>query len=316
MRDVRILKEALPYLRRHRRQTLVIKLGGEIAANADALRSLAQDLSLLTHVNLRIVLVHGGGPQATSLSKRLGLVPKLVEGRRVTDEETLAVAKMVFAGQINVDILSALRVQGVKAVGLSGVDGDVLSARRRPPTAIEDAQTGATTVVDFGHVGDVVGVDTHLLRLLAEHGYVPVVASLGSDDEGNILNINADTVATVLAQDLNAAKLISLTSVPGVLRDPRDPGSLISRLTVSEAEAAIATGVVSGGMVPKVRTLVDAVRAGVREAVILSGLEESALLGELFTDQGAGTLIAPDQPAPPDPGPEGARDADPDRATA
>ncbi len=300
MRDVRILKEALPYLRRHRRQTIVIKVGGEIAANVAALRSVAQDLSLLTHVNIRVVLVHGGGPQATNLSKRLGLEPKLVEGRRVTDEETLAVAKMVFAGQINVDILSALRLQGVSAVGLSGVDGDILEARRRPPTEMRDAQTGAMTVVDFGHVGDVVGVDTHLLKLLVENGYVPVVASLASDSEGNILNVNADTVATVLAQDLKASKLISLTSVPGLLRNAADPSTLISRLTVSEAEQAIASGVISGGMIPKVRTLIQALKAGVSEAVILSGIEESALLGELFTNQGVGTLIARDD-APLDP---------------
>lgn len=303
MRDVRILKEALPYLRRHRRQSIVIKVGGEIAANVAALRSVAQDLSLLTHVNIRVVLVHGGGPQATNLSKRLGLEPKLVEGRRVTDEETLAVAKMVFAGQINVDILSALRLQGVSAVGLSGVDGDILEARRRPPTEMRDAQTGATTVVDFGHVGDVVGVDTHLLKLLGENGYVPVVASLASDSEGNILNVNADTVATVLAQDLKASKLISLTSVPGLLRDASDPSTLISRLTVSEAEQAIASGMISGGMIPKVRTLIQALKGGVSEAVILSGIEESALLGELFTNQGVGTLIARDDAPlhPPDP---------------
>jgi acetylglutamate kinase len=242
-------------------------------------------------VNVRIVLVHGGGPQATNLSKRLGLEPKLVEGRRVTDEETLAVAKMVFAGQINVDILSALRSQGVRAVGLSGVDGDILEARRRPPTEMRDAVSGRTTLVDFGHVGDVTEVDTHLLRLLVENGYVPVVASLASDDDGNILNINADTVASVLAQDLAAAKLIYLTNVPGILADPKDPGSLITRLTAADAEKAIADGLVTGGMVPKVRTLIQALRGGVGQAVILSGLTESALLVELFTREGAGTLI-------------------------
>jgi acetylglutamate kinase len=294
VRDIRVLKEALPFLRRHRRQIMVVKVGGEIADNEDTLRSLAQDVSLLTHVNVRVVLVHGGGPQATHLSKRLGLEPKLVEGRRVTDEETLAVAKMVFAGQINVDMLSALRAQGVRAVGLSGVDGDLLEAKRRPPTEMRDSVTGATTVVDFGHVGDVTGVDTHLLSLLVEHGYVPVVASLASDDDGNILNINADTVASVLARDLKAAKLISLTSVPGILADPKDPSTLVTRLTVAEAEKAIADGLVTGGMVPKVRTLIEALRGGVGGAVILSGLVESALLVELFTREGAGTIIEPE----------------------
>jgi acetylglutamate kinase len=297
MKDVRLLKEALPYLRRHRRQTMVVKLGGEIAANPEALDSLAQDVSLLTHVNIRIILVHGGGPQATSLSEKLGLAPRMVQGRRVTDEDTLAVAKMVFAGQINVDILTALRRHGVRAVGLSGVDGDILHATRRPPTAMKDEATGETEMVDFGHVGDVVGVDTSLLSLLVEDGYVPVLSSLAGDEEGSALNVNADTVASVLAQDLEASKLVTLTAVPGVLRDPADPTSLISRLTVSDVRALIADGTVVGGMVPKLTTLIDALDGGVAEAVILSGVDESALLLELFTDRGLGTLIAQDDPS-------------------
>ena len=291
MRDVRLLKEALPYLRRHRRQTMVIKLGGEIAANPAALDSLAQDISLLTHVNIRLVVVHGGGPQATMLSKRLGLEPKLVQGRRVTDEETLAVAKMVFAGQINVDILSALRHHGVRAVGLSGVDGDMLHARRRPLTEMHDAATGETTMVDFGHVGDVEAVDVGLPTLLVENGYVPVISSLAGDPDGSPLNVNADTVASVLACGMEASKLITLTGVPGLLRDPADRTSVISRLTIEEARALMASGVVAGGMVPKLTTMIHALEQGVGQAVILSGVEESALLLELFTVAGAGTLI-------------------------
>jgi acetylglutamate kinase len=293
VKDIRLLKEALPYLRRHRRRTMVVKLGGEIAANADALDSLAQDISLLTHVNIRIVLVHGGGPQATSLAQKLGLEPRMVQGRRVTDQDTLDVAKMVFAGQINIDILGALREHGVRAVGLSGVDGDILHAERRPPTEMTDEATGKTEVVDFGHVGDVTAVDTSLLSLLVENGYVPVISSLAGDDEGNALNVNADTVASIIAQDLEASKLISLTGVRGLLRDPKDPESLISRATVDEVRALIADGTIAGGMVPKVTTMVDALEGGVAEVVILSGLAESSLLLELFTDQGVGTLIAP-----------------------
>jgi acetylglutamate kinase len=305
VKDIALLKEALPYLRRHRRRTMVIKLGGEIADNDVALRSLAQDISLLSHVNIRCVVVHGGGPQATELSRKLGLTPKMVEGRRVTDADTLDVAKMVFAGQINVEILSVLRAQGVRAVGLSGVDGDILHAVRRPPTLMRDSKTGESTMVDFGHVGDVVASDPQLLTLLVENGYVPVVSSLGGDDEGNILNINADTVASVLARALGAAKLISLTNVPGLLRDPKDPSTLISRLTLSEAKAAMATGIISGGMAPKVESLIEAVEGGVEAGHILSGLDESAILLELFTDRGAGTLVEPDAPPPatrePDP---------------
>ncbi len=293
MKDVRLLKEALPYLRRHRRKTMVIKLGGELAANKDVLRSLAQDVSLLAHVNIRIIVVHGGGPQATAMSKQLGLEPKMVQGRRVTDEATLAVAKMVFGGQINVDILSALRAQGVKVVGLSGVDGDILQAVRRPPTPMTDDVTGETTVVDFGHVGDVTDVDTTLLRLLVESGYVPVISSLASDEEGNILNVNADTVASVIAQDVQAERLISLTSAPGLLRDPDDLDSLIPEITTASARTSIRAGGIRGGMIPKITTLVEAVEAGVGGAVILPGATESAVLLELFTDRGLGTLILP-----------------------
>lgn len=294
MRDVSLLKEALPYLRRHRRRTMVVKLGGEIAANPEALDSLAQELSLLAHVNIRIVVIHGGGPQATALSRRLGLEPKMVQGRRVTDAETLDVAKMVFAGSINLDILSALRGHGVRAVGLSGVDGDILHARRRPPTEVEDRATGERQVVDFGHVGDVVNVDTTLLSLLVENGYVPVVSSLGSDAEGNVLNINADTVASVIAKDLAASKLLSLTAVRGLLRDAKDPNSLVSRLTVREARAALDAGWIAGGMVPKVKTLLEAVEGGVEAGHILSGVDPNSLLLELFTTEGVGTLIVPD----------------------
>ncbi len=291
MKDVLLLKQALPYIRRHRRRTIVVKLGGEIAANPTALHSLAQDVSLLVHVNIRIVMVHGGGPQASDLSKRLGLTPRIIEGRRVTDEQTLDVAKMVFGGLINTDILSALRSEGLRAVGLSGIDADILHAVRRPPTQMKDPATGGMQLVDFGHVGDVTGCDTALLSLLVEHGYVPVISSLASDAEGKILNINADTVASVIAQDLRAAKLISLTAVPGLMQDPKDPTSIVSRLTVNEARRALASGSVEGGMVPKLRSLIDAVEGGVEGGHILSGFDESAMLLELFTDRGVGTLI-------------------------
>jgi len=299
VKDIALLKEALPYLRRHRQRTMVIKLGGEIADNDAALRSLAGDISLLSHVNIRCVVVHGGGPQATELSKKLGLTSKMVEGRRVTDADTLDVAKMVFAGQINVEILSVLRSQGVRAVGLSGVDGNILHAVRRPPTLMRDSTTGQTSMVDFGHVGDVTASDPRLLTLLVENGYVPVISSLGSDDEGNILNINADTVASVIARSVGAAKLISLTNVAGLLRDPKDPSTLISKLTLTEAKVALEAGIVSGGMAPKLASLIDAVENGVEAGHILSGLDSSAILLELFTDQGAGTLVEPDEPPAP-----------------
>lgn len=294
MRDVRLLREALPYLRRYRRQTIVVKMGGEIAAQPEALRSLAEDISLLTHVNIRIVVIHGGGPQATQMAERLGLEARMVQGRRVTDEETLKIAKMIFAGSINVDILSALRAAGVSSVGLSGVDGDILQARQRPPTEVRDAATGETTLVDYGFVGDVTEVDVDLLHLLVNNGYVPVMSSLAGDNEGRVLNVNADTVAGAIASKMGANKLISLTNVPGILRNPKDPSTLLARATADEVQAMIEDGTISGGMVPKVTTLLRAVREGVEQAVIMSGLQESALLLELFTDQGSGTLIDKD----------------------
>ena len=294
MKDVLLLKQALPYFRRHKGQTFVIKLGGEIAARPEVLESLAEDLSLLMHVGIRFVLVHGGGPQASELSRRLGHEPNMVEGRRVTDADTLDVAKMVFAGKINVDILSALRVQGVRAVGLSGVDADILHAVKRSPTEVTDETTGETRVVDYGFVGDVTQVDSSVLSMLMEQGYVPVLSSLCSDDQGGILNINADTVASVIARDLKAAKLISLTTVPGVLRDVDDPESLVTVLTAEQVGRAFADGILSAGMKPKVTALVDAVNNGVERGHILSGLDSGALLLELFTKVGAGTLIVKD----------------------
>jgi len=296
--DVAILKQALPYMRKHRKKTIVVKFGGHLVEDKAALRSLAADVALLHHIGLRLCIVHGGGPQATHLSERLGLAPQFVEGRRITDDETLEVAKMVFAGKINIEVLSAMRNEGLRAVGLSGVDGDIVRARRREVKEVRDPRTGTTRAVDFGHVGDIERVDTSLLRVLLDNGYVPAVASLGADDKGNVLNINADTVALEIAVDLKADKFINMTQVPGVLRSLQDPESLLSDLTVPEAEALIRDGTVVSGMIPKVRSCVEAVRRGVSRAHILNGLEPHAMLLELFTIRGAGTMITLD-PVPP-----------------
>ena len=292
MKDILLLKQALPYMRRHKGKTFVIKLGGELAANKEALASLAQDVSLLSHVGIHVTIVHGGGPQATAMSRRLGLEPRLVGGRRVTDEATLDVAKMVFAGQVNTDILSALRAEGLRAVGLSGVDGDILRARRRDPVAVTDETTGEQEVVDYGHVGDVTGVDASLPSLLMDNGYVPVISSLGGDDAGQILNINGDTVASAVARGLGATKLLILTGAPGLLADPDDAESLIPFLSRAEARRLLETDAVRGGMKPKLVALIDALDGGVARGHILSGLEPGALLLELFTKAGRGTLVA------------------------
>ncbi|MHC4959990.1 MAG: acetylglutamate kinase [Planctomycetota bacterium] len=280
-KEIETLLQALPYMRRLKGAKLVIKCGGAIAHDAKALDNLAQDIALCAHVGLRVVVVHGGGPQATDLSKKLGHEPTIVNGRRVTDDATLEVAKMVFGGQINIDILGSLRMHGLKPVGLSGVDGGLIHAVRRP----------VTKDVDFGHVGDITAVDSALLTKLVDEGYVPVVASLGADDGGNIYNINADTVASRLAMDMRADKLLLLTNAPGLLEDPADPGSLISHVSAARAEKMLAGDAIRGGMVPKITTLVEAVRGGVERAHILDGTAEHSLLLELFTKEGCGTMV-------------------------
>ncbi|MHC4924418.1 MAG: acetylglutamate kinase [Planctomycetota bacterium] len=296
--DVRILRQALPYMRRHKGKTAVVKLGGHLVEDREALDGLAQDIALLHHVGMRVCVVHGGGPQATELSERLGVETKFVQGRRVTDDDTLEVAKMVFAGKINLEILSALRNQDLKAVGLNGVSGDLVHAKRREVTEMQDPSTGETESVDFGHVGDIHSVDGTLLADLLDRDYVPVVASLGSDERGNILNINADTVAVELAVDLGADKLLSMTQVVGVLRDASDPSTLVQAMTADEGDALVSDGVVAGGMIPKVRCAVDAVRRGVGRVHILNGLEPHAVLLELFTLRGRGTMVTLDPAVP------------------
>ena len=291
MMDVEILLQALPYIRRHKGTTLLVKMGGALADDVDALGSLALDLALLVSVGIRVCVVHGGGPQATELANRLGVEQQFVEGRRITDEATLEVTKMVFAGKINLEILAALRAEGLRAVGLSGVSADILHATRRPPTEVKNHETGETAMVDMGHVGDIQDVDGRLLRVLMDEGYVPVVNPLGADQAGNVLNINADTVAMRLAAELDADKFLLLTDVRGILRDPDDPESLVSSITAAEIESQIEAGNIAAGMIPKTRNCVEALRAGVPRAHILSGREPHALLLELFTKDGAGTLI-------------------------
>ncbi|HMH57173.1 MAG TPA: acetylglutamate kinase, partial [Gemmatimonadales bacterium] len=216
------LKGALRYVRAYRDHVFVVKLGGDVLSEPETLDGVAGQLALLTSLGIRIVVVHGGGPQATALSRRLGLEPRLVAGRRVTDDGALDVAKMVYAGQINVNLLAALRDHRVQAVGLSGVDAELITAHRRPPVSVVD-DAGATVRVDYGHVGDIDRVDPRVLVTLMDARMVPVVASLAGGEDGEVFNVNADTVAESLAVALRAQKLIFLTGAPGVLRDRNDP---------------------------------------------------------------------------------------------
>ena len=284
------LKGALRYVRAYRDQIFVVKLGGEVLADPRAVDDIAAQVSLLSSLGIRLVVVHGGGPQATALSRRMGHEPRIVAGRRVTDDDALAVAKMVYAGQLNVDLLAALRAHEAQAVGLSGVDADLIAAHRRPPVKVVD-DAGKAQTVDYGHVGDLDRVDPRVLLTLLEGRFVPVVASLAGDGEGNVFNVNADTVAESLAVALRAQKLIFLTGAPGVLRDREDPSSLVAFADPDDLASLLASGAVSGGMRPKVEACIRAATGGVERTHIIDGRVADALLLEVFTGAGCGTMI-------------------------
>src|SRR6201990_2558181 len=259
-----LLREALPYIQRFKNKTFVVKLSGKVTEDQDQLNSLAEEITLLNQVGIHVAVIHGGGKQLTTTAERLGLAGRMGDGRRVTDADTLEVAKMVFAGQINMDIISALRRAGADTVGLSGVDGDIIQARRRQIQKVLNQETGEVELVDFGHVGDIVAINVRVLRLLLDNGYIPVIASLGADEQGNVYNINADTIAAEIAVHLQAEKLVLLTDVDGILLDRDDPQSRISRLTIKEAERLVQERVVSAGMLPKISAIARLIERGVR----------------------------------------------------
>src|SRR5215213_3723790 len=265
-----LLREALPYIQRFKGQMFVVKLSGKVTEDQDNLTSIAEELALLHQVGIRICVVHGGGTQLTELAKKLGIEQTIIDGRRVTDDATLEMAKMIFAGKINTDILAALRHRGVEAVGLSGVDGNIVHAERRPPKEILNRETGEREQVDFGHVGDVVEINTRLLCVLLDQGYMPVISSLGADAEGTVLNINADTIGSEIAIQLKAEKLILLSDVDGLYLRAGEPDTKVPRLTADEADALIHDGSATGGMIPKLQGITDLLRRGVRSAHIIT----------------------------------------------
>lgn len=286
-----LLREALPYIQRFQGHTFVVKLSGKVTEDRENLTSLAEELALLHQVGIRICAVHGGGKQLSELATKLGVEQTIIEGRRVTDDATLEMAKMIFAGKINTDILAALRQRGIEAVGLSGVDGNIVHAERRPPKEIINSETGERDKVDFGHVGDVVQINSRLLTVLLDHGYLPVISSLGADDDGMVFNINADTIAAEIAVQLQAEKLILLSDVDGIYLKPGDPQTKLSRLSASETDELINSGAATGGMIPKLQNIATLLRRGVHSAHIISGSKRNALLSEVFTDKGTGTMI-------------------------
>lgn len=286
-----LLREALPYIQRFKGKTFVIKFSGKVTEDKAVLISLAEELALLHQVGIRVCVIHGGGKQLTELAGKLGVVQTVIEGRRVTDDDTLELAKMIFRGKINTEILSALRHRGIHAVGLSGLDGGVIKAQRRPPKDVLNKQTGETETVDYGHVGDVVEVDARLINLLLENDYMPVISSLGADDEGKIYNINADTIASEIAVMLGAEKLVLLSDVNGIYLDPKDETSKIDRLSKADARAMIESGNATGGMIPKLENLISILERGVNSAHVISGTARNGILAEVFTDEGTGTMI-------------------------
>src|SRR5256886_387261 len=252
-----LLREALPYIQRFKGKSFVVKLSGKATEDAANLASLAEELALLHQVGIRLCVLHGGGKQLSELASKMGIEQTIIEGRRVTDDATLEMAKMIFAGKINTDILAALRNRGIEAVGLSGVDGNIVHAERRPPKQILNRETGERSEIDFGHVGDVVEINARLLTVLLDHGYLPVISSLGADAEGTVFNINADTIAAEIAAQLNAEKLILLSDVDGIYLREGEPDTKLSRLTAEEAETLITDGSATGGMIPKLQSITE-----------------------------------------------------------
>ncbi len=286
-----LLREALPYIQKFQGKTFVVKFSGKVTENRENLASLAEELALLHQVGIKVCVVHGGGKQLSELAQKLGFAQTVIEGRRVTDDDTLDLAKMIFAGKINTDILAALRRLGIAAVGLSGVDGNIIQAEKRPPKEIVNRQTGISETIDFGNVGDILEINANLLSLLLDANYLPVVSSLGADANGAVFNINADTIASAIAVQLKAEKLVVLSDVNGIYLDPNDETSKLSRLSAREAENLIESGKASGGMIPKLESLIAVLASGVKSAHIISGNKRNALLSEVFTDEGTGTML-------------------------
>ena len=281
MERAQVLTDALPHIRKYTGQTVVVKFGGHAMESEELKQQVMEDIVLLHLIGVRVVLVHGGGPEITQMMEKLGKESVFVDGLRVTDEETVEIAQMVLAGKINKSLVTLLETWGGNAVGISGMDGRLIEAEKKDPK--------------LGYVGEIVQVNIQPVIDLLDRGYIPVISTLGCDAEGAIYNINGDTAAAHIAGALEASCMILMTDVPGVLKDPEDPSSLYPELSVDEAEELKAQGVIAGGMIPKVDCCALALEKGASHVVIMDGTVPHAILTELLTYEGAGTYIKPTQ---------------------
>lgn len=273
----RVITEALPYIKCYNGKVVVVKYGGNAMVNEELKTQVMEDIVLLWLIGVKIVLVHGGGPEISDLMGRLGKKAEFVDGLRVTDRETVDIVQMVLAGKVNKSLVSLLELKGGHAIGLSGMDARLIEAKMRDER--------------LGYVGDITGVNIKPVTDLLEKGYIPVISTVGCDKEGNTYNINGDTAAAHIAGALEAERLIMMTDIAGVLKDKDDPSTLIPKITVEETEALYKKGIISGGMIPKVECCVEAIKHGVKNVVIMDGRVPHSILMELLTDEGAGTMV-------------------------
>ena len=272
-----ILIQALPYIQKYNDKIIVVKYGGNAMINDELKEAVMGDIVLLSLIGIKVVLVHGGGPEITEMLNKIGKKSEFVDGLRVTDKESMEIVQMVLAGKVNKSLVNMLEHKGGKAIGLCGIDGRMLKAK------VADER--------LGFVGEVTEVNAKPILDVLEKGYIPVISTVGCDDEGNVYNVNADTVAACVAGELKAESLISMTDIVGLLRDKDDPSTLIPKVCVSEAPKLISDGIISGGMIPKVNCCIEAIRRGVRKVFIIDGRVPHSILIETLTDEGVGTMF-------------------------
>ncbi len=276
-----ILTQALPYIQKYNGKIVVVKYGGNAMTSDDLKQQVMEDIVLMSLIGVKIVLVHGGGPEITEMLGKTGKKSEFIDGLRVTDRETVDIVQMVLAGKINKSLVNLLEMKGGKAMGISGIDGHMIEAE------VKDER--------LGFVGKITGVNVEPVTDLLEKGYIPVVSTVGCDKSGNVYNINADTAAAQIAAAMGAESLIAMTDIAGILRDRDDPSSLIPLIDIEDATALFEEGIISGGMIPKVECSIDAIRRGVKKVIILDGRIPHAILIETLTDEGAGTMVVADK---------------------